>query len=106
MYLIFKRYEPIFVRQHAALLLAPPKLLTLLTLTLSSSPASPTCTALTLTLTYLAALLASTAVYRLSPWHPLARFPGLLLPRLTEFWRAVLAANGQQHTAVQKLHAR
>ena len=91
---------------HAALLLAPPTLLTLLTLTLSSSPASPTCTALTHTLTYLAALLASTAVYRLSPWHPLARYPGPLGCKLSKLWMGAVCVPGFQHKYIQALHER
>ena len=91
---------------HAALLLAPPTLLTLLTLTLSSSPASPTCTALTLTSTYLAALLTSLTVYRLSPWHPLARYPGPLGCRVSKLWMGAVCVPGFQHRYIQALHER
>ncbi|KAL5514428.1 hypothetical protein ACEPAG_2516 [Sanghuangporus baumii] len=36
--------------------------------------------------TFYISLLASIACYRLSPWHPLAKYPGPVLAKLTKFW--------------------
>ena len=76
------------------------------TLTLSSSPASPICTFLTLTSTYLTALAASTVIYRLSPWHPLARYPGPLGCRVSKLWMGAVCVPGFQHRYIQALHER
>ncbi|KAF9054569.1 cytochrome P450 [Panaeolus papilionaceus] len=42
--------------------------------------------------------------YRLSPWHPLARYPGPLLCSITKFYFAFLALTGRQHIYYRRLH--
>lgn len=49
-------------------------------------------------------LLTSVVLYRLSPFHPLARYPGPLPCRLTKFWMARIGLNGDQHTYMKELH--
>ena len=56
--------------------------------------------------TYLAALVASTVAYRLSPFHPLARYPGPIGTRVSKFWMAVRCLRGDQHRYIQSLHQR
>ena len=54
--------------------------------------------------TYLATLVISTVVYRLSPFHPLARYPGPIGPRMSKFWMAFKCLGGSQHRYIQSLH--
>lgn len=49
-------------------------------------------------------LLTSVVLYRLSPFHPLARYPGPLPCKLTKFWMARIGLNGDQHTYMKELH--
>ncbi|KAI0628543.1 high nitrogen upregulated cytochrome P450 monooxygenase 2 [Trametes polyzona] len=53
---------------------------------------------------FLSTLLLSVAIYRLSPFHPLARYPGPLGARLTKFWMACIGYTGRQHLYIQSLH--
>ncbi|KAF9565398.1 cytochrome P450 [Agrocybe pediades] len=50
------------------------------------------------------ALLTSIVTYRLSPWHPLARYPGPILCRLSQFHLAFISLKGKQHIYFKKLH--
>ena len=43
--------------------------------------------------------------YRLSPFHPLAEFPGPLPCKLSKFWMAFVTYQGNAHRYVRKLHA-
>ncbi|OSC97576.1 high nitrogen upregulated cytochrome P450 monooxygenase 2 [Trametes coccinea BRFM310] len=57
--------------------------------------------------TFFLTLLISTALYRLSPYHPLARYPGPIGCKLSKFWMASLAAfTGRQHLYLKRLHER
>jgi formate hydrogenlyase subunit 4 len=49
------------------------------------------------TVLYLLALSASITAYRLSPFHPLARYPGPLFARLSRFWALKVKSTGKQH---------
>lgn len=51
-------------------------------------------------------LISSILAYRLSPWHPLARYPGPLLCKATKIYWAVVNRNGNQHKLVAALHER
>jgi hypothetical protein len=55
---------------------------------------------------YWAALAASVGVYRLSPFHPLAHYPGPLLARLSRLWALRVALSGQQHIVSHQLFER
>ncbi len=54
--------------------------------------------------TYVLALLSSIVIYRLSPWHPLARYPGPPLRKVSELVGAYYAAIGRKATAISELH--
>ena len=103
MYLIFKRYEPIFVRQHAVLLLAPP--LVLAHAVLSAHYAYPRAVLAALAL-HLTTVAGATLLYRASPWHPLARYPGPFTHRLSKLVLAWTTRHGKQWLHVKALHDR
>ena len=54
--------------------------------------------------TYLAALLASVVLYRLAPFHPLAKYPGPLGARISKFWMAAIGVGGRSHVYIKSLH--
>ena len=49
-------------------------------------------------------LATSILAYRASPWHPLARYPGPLLCKLSKFYAAYLALGGKQYLYYYELH--
>nr|VWO97897.1 Cytochrome P450 monooxygenase AKT7 (EC (AK-toxin biosynthesis protein 7) [Ganoderma boninense] len=104
---VFRSYETFNAGVHAAILLAPPALLTFL----ADSPSSPTQRALLRAFlanlaTYLTALVLSLLVYRVSPVHPLARYPGPLGCKLSKFWLGFACIPGFQHRYIKSLHER
>ncbi|KAJ3527870.1 hypothetical protein NM688_g8068 [Phlebia brevispora] len=99
-YLIFKRWEPTNLPLLAfLLLLTPASLSTLVTPHLGSVKG----TALSI-LTYWATILISVTFYRLSPFHPLARYPGPIMCKLTKFWGFYKELDGKQHLYIESLH--
>ncbi|EKM55975.1 uncharacterized protein PHACADRAFT_209483 [Phanerochaete carnosa HHB-10118-sp] len=53
--------------------------------------------------TYHASLLSSITVYRISPFHPLARYPGPLLAKVTRWYLTFIAVGGRQHVVTRRL---
>ena len=53
---------------------------------------------------YWAALTISITAYRLSPHHPLARYPGPLIARITRLWTLYKVLGGEQHAYFHHLH--
>lgn len=53
---------------------------------------------------FLSTLLASIAIYRLSPLHPLASYPGPVLCRVSKMWTAYIAYNGKLQHYYKTLH--
>ena len=51
-------------------------------------------------------LVISIALYRVSPIHPLARYPGPLSLRVSKLVGAYNASGGKQHIFLRKLHDR
>ncbi|KAL1951367.1 hypothetical protein VTO73DRAFT_516 [Trametes versicolor] len=99
---IFKRFEPQHAAAHAVLILGVPALLSvLLLLHLSGIKAL-----LVAFSTYWCTLAGSVALYRLSPWHPLARYPGPVALKLTKLSLAWISRGGKRHIYTQQLHRR
>ncbi|KAF8904734.1 cytochrome P450 [Gymnopilus junonius] len=53
---------------------------------------------------FLTTLLTSISLYRLSPFHPLSRYPGPWQCRLTKLWGTYIAWNGKPQVYYKKLH--
>lgn len=53
---------------------------------------------------YLGALVLSVILYRLSPFHPLAKYPGPLICRVSRIWAWYIAKTGYQHKYSHYLH--
>ena len=54
--------------------------------------------------TYFSTLASVTVAYRLSPWHPLAEYPGPLLWRVTSMFLTFVSLKGKRHFVLDKLH--
>ncbi|KAG2110892.1 cytochrome P450 [Suillus discolor] len=100
-HLVFKRHEPTSPLSHLGLLVVVPAILSTLFL-----PNSSTFTRAFgfVYLLYYSTVLLSVIVYRLSPWHPLARYPGPIPCRISKFWMAWVSRDGKQHIYYSKLH--
>lgn len=57
-------------------------------------------------LTSVASLLLSIAVYRLSPWHPLAKYPGEFIFKITKIRTAYASGRGDYFKRVRDMHAK
>lgn len=55
-------------------------------------------------LSYWALILAFTATYRLSPFHPLAKYPGPTLAKLSKLYWTYLTARGHLFRDAKRLH--
>ncbi|KAJ3515892.1 hypothetical protein NLJ89_g1470 [Agrocybe chaxingu] len=101
-HLIFKRtetHEPAYV---LFLLLVIPAALTLPFL---QHAAHVSHAAFTVFAVYWISISFSILLYRASPWHPLAKYPGPLLCKLSKFYLAFKAARGgKQHIYYKNLH--
>ncbi|KAF7317262.1 hypothetical protein HMN09_00461300 [Mycena chlorophos] len=82
----------------------------LLGLGLQSVALTAVCTTLTpanllyTTAVFLGSLTTSIVVYRLSPWHPLAQYPGPLLARVTKMWGLYTQLSTRKHKILKRLH--
>nr|BED42935.1 cytochrome P450 monooxygenase [Trametes versicolor] len=97
---LFRRLETYSIAVHLLLLTIPP-LVGAGFLSFTLSPISAFFASLAL---FYSTLLTSVVLYRLSPFHPLARYPGPLPCKLTKFWMARIGLNGDQHTYMKELH--
>jgi hypothetical protein len=103
-HICINRYTPKTLSGLVSVAILPPTLLVL-----ASKPTSAGAIALSIAgsfLTYWLALAASTCAYRLSPFHPLAKYPGPVLAKLSRFWTTKLILDGDQHTTYHALHER
>ncbi|KAJ7116453.1 cytochrome P450 [Mycena epipterygia] len=102
-HLTFNRLEPRTLLHFALLLILPPSLLTVVVLPHMSGilSAAPLTFAV-----YISSLVTSIVVYRLSPLHPLAKYPGPMLCKVSKLWFAGIAMSGKQHLYYAELHKR
>lgn len=55
-------------------------------------------------LIYILALSFSVIIYRISLFHPLAKYPGPFFARVSRLWWAHASLDGRQHKLMQQLH--
>ncbi|RPD52947.1 high nitrogen upregulated cytochrome P450 monooxygenase 2 [Lentinus tigrinus ALCF2SS1-7] len=90
----FRRYDTYYPSVHAVLLLAPPLVAALVASSWSDSPAPGFIPIIFLR--YIIGLGTSIILYRLSPVHPLSRYPGPYLRRSSHFVSACIAVAGNR----------
>jgi hypothetical protein len=100
-HLIFKQTETCRTYWLFVLLLAIPAYLTFLYLPHAGSTILAAAKVFSL---FWSTLAASILIYRVSPWHPLAKYPGPLLCKLTKFYLACVALDGKQYLYYYELH--
>ncbi|EMD32294.1 hypothetical protein CERSUDRAFT_77592 [Gelatoporia subvermispora B] len=99
-HVVFNRREPRNPLVHAALLGLPPMLLS----TLFWNTSGPIYAVYMSFVAFFAVLCTSIVLYRISPFHPLARYPGPLLNKITKLYFSSIVMQGQSHLYVHKLH--
>jgi hypothetical protein len=55
---------------------------------------------------FYATLLLSIVLYRISPFHPLAKFPGPRLARVSQLWHTFIVSEGKRHQYFKELHSK
>lgn len=68
--------------------------------------ASPSIAAASITFAYFTTLASVTVGYRLSPWHPLASYPGPVLWRISSVYLTYISFMGRRHLILDKLHVK
>ena len=101
-HLIFRHWEPKFKQSYLALLVIPVLLSQLISYTGRSLYAA---VPLAFT-TYIGGLIFFTLAYRLSPFHPLAKYPGPVIAKTSKWWAAYISAIGDSHRYYKHLHDR
>lgn len=54
--------------------------------------------------TYYTVLFLSIIVYRISPFHPLASYPGPFIDKISKFRAVWITSSGKQHVYFKKMH--
>ncbi len=57
-------------------------------------------------LSYGGAVISFTLMYRLSPFHPLAKYPGPVMAKASKLWAACLSGTADMHRHHKSLHER
>ncbi|KZP24070.1 high nitrogen upregulated cytochrome P450 monooxygenase 2 [Athelia psychrophila] len=99
--LVFKRYEPTGPSTHLGLLVAVPAILTWLFIPHCLNTLFAFVSSFVI---YVASLVASVVIYRLGPFHPLAKYPGPMTGKLSKLWMSYVATTGRQHIYYNSLH--
>ena len=102
-HLLFRRFEPRSALSRVTLLIVIPVLLSIPISYLVRSPYTSLPIAFA---AYWSGLVFFTLAYRLSPFHPLAKYPGPVLAKSSKFWAAYHSAVGDQHRCYKRLHDR
>nr|BAL05149.1 cytochrome P450 [Phanerodontia chrysosporium] len=101
-HLIFKHLEPTYIPAVLFLLVLVP-----LYLSASLLPHfGPLLGPLIAFTTYHTSLLTSIGLCRISPWHPLAKYPGPLPAKLSKWWMVWKERDCKQHFYLEDLHKR
>lgn len=98
---IFKRWEPSNIVLIFSLLLFPPLPLAQL---LRPHEATTLHAIIASWCVFISTLSVSIVAYRLSPFHPLARYPGPLACKISKWWMVWQTKNGRQHKWHQEMH--
>ncbi|EMD39450.1 hypothetical protein CERSUDRAFT_111756 [Gelatoporia subvermispora B] len=99
---IFKKYEPRDPLVHVGLLGAPPLLLSTFLKPYYGVLGAFAVTAALFFIT----LTTSIVLYRISPFHPLAQYPGPLLHKVSRLYLTWITMQGRAHLYTQQLHER
>ncbi|EJF61644.1 cytochrome P450 [Dichomitus squalens LYAD-421 SS1] len=102
---VFRKIDTYSTLFHAIFLLCPPVLITSFVTDATSSSIYQRTLVSCYGVFYLA-LALSIVAYRLSPSHPLARYPGPFWYRTSSFCHAFLSVSGQRNTYLKALHER
>ncbi|TBU54283.1 hypothetical protein BD310DRAFT_82387 [Dichomitus squalens] len=102
---VFRKIDTYSTLFHAIFLLCPPVLITYFVTDATSSSIYQRTLVSCYGVFYLA-LALSIVAYRLSPSHPLARYPGPFWYRTSSFCHAFLSVSGQRNTYLKALHER
>lgn len=99
--MIFNRLEPRKLSAYAVLLVGIPLLLVLIL--------HPEYSSLPLAIAhiysaFISILLSSLTLYRLSPFHPLAKFPGPVINKITGFRMVMVTRTRRRHIHLKALH--
>ncbi|KAI0087970.1 cytochrome P450 [Irpex rosettiformis] len=101
-YLFYRTFEPTQLASHLTLLLLVPS-----ALVRYLYPADDFSAYSSAFLQYWSSILVFTAVYRLSPLHPLAQYPGPFFAKTSKLWAAYITfKEGNLHWTIQELHAK
>ena len=103
--MIFRHFEPGSIPSLATLLIVIPALLSG-PIRVSYNVRSPYAGLPLAFAAYWSSLVFFTLAYRLSSFHPLAKYPGPLLARTSKWWGAYLSGTGDQHRSIKRLHDR
>ena len=101
--MIFRRFEPSSILSRVTLLIVIPALLSG---PISCTVQSPYAALPLAFAAYWSGLVFFTIAYRLSSFHPLAKYPGPLLAKASKWWAAHLSGTGDQHRCIKRLHDR
>ena len=100
-HVVFKWFEPHDPVSLVCLLVGVPGIMTAVVLPHHSDVISAARTSF---VTYFTTLVISILAYRLSPWHPLAEYPGPIACKISKLWFAAISLGGKQHLYQQQLH--
>jgi hypothetical protein len=100
-HLYFRYLEPRSAQSLTTLLFLVP---VLLSVPISHCIRCPFAAILLAFTTYGALLILFTLAYRLSPFHPLANYPGPVIAKLSKWWGAYVSVRGDPHRYLKNLH--
>ncbi|KAJ7784115.1 cytochrome P450 [Mycena metata] len=100
-YLVFKRYEPRDERILVGLVVIPPLIIGLLS---RENSLNIFVSGLRSYLLYCSTLVLSVLAYRLSPFHPLAKYPGPVACKTSKLWLTWITSCGKLHVYLKSLH--